>query len=498
MTQKLQLDAPSASASSRDPMKSDKIPWKLIASDLKRYPHFDSVISSDQAIALATNKARVSSHAFFPFMLYEQKWKKFRNSKTKSQIKIREIRYAARADAYIYSYYRYLLKNLYETKLQEYELENTAIAYRRVIDPVTGLGKSNINFAKEAFDRIRMIGNCCVIALDISAFFESIDHNYLKQVWMQILGVDKMPPDHYKVFKAITKYSVVDKVEAYRRLGHFGAKYRIKKSVIEGYTTHYKKVPKQLCTGYEFRQKIAGGDGSRSLVRKNWKNYGIPQGSPISDLLANMYMINFDYRINRITKNLMGYYTRYSDDILIILPSDASISNTMIGAVRSELRKIGNEVKIKDKKTQIFEYKNNTNFQDYKSVSGPNSAGIEYLGFRYDGKKVYLKNGTISSLNRKIKNTIKARVKKFMQMNPTFDLATAKDKFNTALVKQKFGRVEKWHDKKSKVNNWTFRTYALKADRIFGAIGKPITKQLRRQKWLISYETEKAFKRHFR
>ena len=48
---------------------------------------------------------------------------------------------------------------------------------------------------------------------------------------------------------------------------------------------------------------------------------GIPQGSPISGTLANIYMLEIDKIIAEYIDNLNGYYIRYSDDFIIIIPN---------------------------------------------------------------------------------------------------------------------------------------------------------------------------------
>ncbi|HEX8015252.1 MAG TPA: reverse transcriptase domain-containing protein, partial [Flavobacterium sp.] len=46
---------------------------------------------------------------------------------------------------------------------------------------------------------------------------------------------------------------------------------------------------------------------------------GIPQGLPISAVLANLYLFDFDLDIvNRWVKPHNVYYRRYSDDIFIV------------------------------------------------------------------------------------------------------------------------------------------------------------------------------------
>lgn len=56
------------------------------------------------------------------------------------------------------------------------------------------------------------------------------------------------------------------------------------------------------------------------MIVKNPNSYGIPQGSPISALLANVYMLDVDKKVYEIVAAQNGMYMRYSDDFIIILP----------------------------------------------------------------------------------------------------------------------------------------------------------------------------------
>src|SRR5436190_2141766 len=102
--------------------------WSLSDGDLKRYPHFDSCISTKAAISLATDSARVATHPFYPFMLYDQGWTRFAEKGKAGTRKARPIRYAARGDAYIFGYYRYLLSEPYEAALAAHNLQNAVLA----------------------------------------------------------------------------------------------------------------------------------------------------------------------------------------------------------------------------------------------------------------------------------------------------------------------------------------------------------------------------------
>ena len=91
--------------------------WALKERDLKRYPHFDSLISLAEAKALATDRDRVATHKFYPFIRYIQRWNRFAKKGQPGKPKERPIRYAARRDSCIFSYYRHVLSERYEAEL---------------------------------------------------------------------------------------------------------------------------------------------------------------------------------------------------------------------------------------------------------------------------------------------------------------------------------------------------------------------------------------------
>jgi len=56
-----------------------------------------------------------------------------------------------------------------------------------------------------------------------------------------------------------------------------------------------------------------------------WTDIGIPQGSPMSAVLSNIYMIDFDKRLNQLAIQKGFLYKRYCDDILIVCAQEVSI-----------------------------------------------------------------------------------------------------------------------------------------------------------------------------
>jgi RNA-directed DNA polymerase len=140
-----------------------------------------------------------------------------------------------------------------------------------------------------------------------------------------LLNVDFLPTDHYAVFRAITKFSQVDRDELYKALGlhprrpRAGGKHRV-------------------CTAQEFRDIIRG----RGLIAVNRTGKGIPQGSPISAVLSNIYLLEFDARIQALVSAQGGFYRRYCDDLLVVMPT-AELRAEMLATIRTMLSGLGLE-----------------------------------------------------------------------------------------------------------------------------------------------------------
>jgi len=483
------------------------VAWQLHDIKLKLYPHFDKQLSKEQALALVTNPAAVATHKFYPFIRFEEGWTKFAEKGGKGERKDRELRYAARADSYIYSYYRNLLSQKYEERLAAAGIGECVTAYRRIVDNSTGRGKSNIEHARDVFFEIKKLEECYVIALDITKFFESLDHEKLKTYWSEVIGLGKLPRDHYRVFKSVTSYSVVDKIQLYTALGYIGPKGVDRRGVPKvGYKVAVKDIPLQLCTSVDFRRKVAGKDGCRSLIRRNMKNYGIPQGSPMSDLLANMYMFNFDVEMDGIAKSRGGIYRRYSDDIIFIIKGSEVDARSVAAFVRDKISYYGKKMKIKESKSSIFFFRMAGGRQicelldDEPGRQGRN--GLEYLGFRFDGRKIYLRDKTISGLWRKVSLSARASARSFVKRYSDKTFAEISEEFNYDYMINRFGRIPEFWKFASEYKHWTFWTYARKAVTVFGVDGAPISRQIRYHRSFIRKKCEEelalAYKRHRR
>lgn len=349
------------------------------------YLHFDLPISCVKAKRLVTNPELVARHAFFPLINYSVESKKISKDKTSSRIDVtykeRPIAYSSHVDSHIYAYYAEIISAKYEEKLKELDLCDCVLAFR-------GLGKSNIEFAHQAFEQIKNMGECSAVALDFSKFFDTLDHELLKQSWATILGSSKLPQDHFNVFKSITKFSKVNKVELYNEL-----------SISHNNPKHGRN---RVCSSKDFRDIVR----AKKLIKINPDSFGIPQGSPISALLSNIYMLEFDSEMNRYVKMHGGKYYRYCDDMLFIVPT--GLKKTVAGFAQKKVN--GLKVSINPKKTELrtFTKQNEILVADQM---------LQYLGFMFDGENTYIRSSSLARYSEKMRRGVRLAKKTMIKYN---------------------------------------------------------------------------------
>lgn len=85
---------------------------------------------------------------------------------------------------------------------------------------------------------------------------------------------------------------------------------------------------------------------------------GIPQGTAVSAVLANVYMIDFDEWLAKLCEKEGGLYRRYSDDFIIVLPqkqfSEESVKTFAMGVIQRSKTELG--LKIESTKTKLYSY----------------------------------------------------------------------------------------------------------------------------------------------
>ena len=347
----------------------------------KGYLHFDYPISDSteefgKIERYITSSDNVARHSFYPFINYEISSRKItRNDKGKliPKSKPRPIAFASHLDSQIYAYYSKLLNKHYETEVHKRGIGDSVLAFR-------SLGMSNIDFAKQAFDRIRQFGECGVVAVDISGFFNNLDHEILKRIWCKLLSIDRLPKDHFNVFKSITKFSLVSKDEVYEQ-------FSISKN-------NPRDGRKRICTAKEFRDQVR----KNGLISGNpKKTKGIPQGSAISALLSNIYMMDFDEKITEVVSEINGVYFRYCDDMLFIVPHEftAGIEQQVMDEI-AEL-----QLDINTDKTEVRE------FRSTRASGTVSDKPLQYLGFTFDGQQVLIRSAALARYSERMKRGVR-------------------------------------------------------------------------------------------
>jgi len=351
--------------------------------------HFDSPISYKNANTFVKNSTFVQRHSFFPFLTFNLKFYKYKKDSTTNEMiryqKDRSICYSAHLDNCIYSYYSKNLSEKYESMIKKDNFSNSILAFRKIDK------KNNVAFAKQAFDDIKIFGECNVFAIDFSDFFGTLDHSLLKDKWYKVLNVPRLPSDHYNIFKSLTKYSLVNKDKIYDL-------FKISKN-------NPKNRPKRICNINDFRNKVR----KENYIKQNPKindKIGIPQGSSLSALLSNIYLIDFDKDISEYVEKISGKYYRYCDDILIITPLNEC--NNTKDFVYNMIKK--EKLIINPEKTKISLFQLNGN---KLSSLKP----LQYLGFIFDGENIYIRSSSISNFYRRMKKGVKLAKSSMIKFN---------------------------------------------------------------------------------
>lgn len=376
---------------------------KAITKSRKNYSHFDYRVDLSNCKDYISDPNKVAEHGFYPFIHYKKQTIKYNGKTRQKKTKNRDICYAAHLDRCIYQYYSYILNELYNSCVYQNGISDVPIAYR------TDLGKSNIYFAHKAFEYIRTHKPCYIMIGDFTGFFDNLDHSYLKQMWCQLIGCPCLPQDHYNIYKNVTKYSTWDRSDIL---------------ALNGLEDNQKGIDKlnkkeRVLTTEQFNH-------NKAQIHKNQSKYGIPQGSSISAVLANLYMMDIDKQIHDTIHPLEGMFMRYSDDFIVILPVHEQEKDMEV--IKSITRMINDTpgLTLQPEKTQYFycdeSHLTNCGEQFHTNADSRNSA-VCFLGFSFDGNKVSIRSKTITKyyyrMYRKAKNIVKAREKQPQDDRPS-------------------------------------------------------------------------------
>ena len=330
------------------------------------YVHFDAPVGNAFAQKVL-DRAFVAKHSWLPLIFYIKRTKRYKASKRKTVFKDRPIMYASHRDACILSKYAWELTTALDAHCKALGLGQHVIAYRK-------LGRGNYDFSADVFNFVRARPISVVLCYDITGFFDNLDHRILKERLKRVLELGELAQDWFAVFRHVTQYKVIERAELAAH-SRFGPRLSM-------------KLREPLAT-------IAELLAERIQIKRNPKRVGITQGTPISSVFSNLYMIDIDQAMVGLCKERGALYQRYSDDILVVCdPEDeALINSTMEALIKSHL------LEIKPEKTErtVFDKLDPHAFQ--------------YLGFDISPDGAVIRPGSLGRQWRKVRRSI-ARTKK--------------------------------------------------------------------------------------
>ncbi len=326
----------------------------------RTYRHLDVPVGLGFAKELDA-AADAGAHSFLPLIRYERFTKRYRPKKNKTEEKPRTIMYPSHRDGCVLARYAHDLGQILEAKYYTGPLSACVIAYRK-------LGKANYDFAREVIDAAKAMAPCTVLCFDVTKFFDTLDHALLKRRLKEALGVVELPKDWFAIFRQMTKFHYVEREDLTNRFpGGF-------------------RGPRNRPIATIAQVKAAG-----VAIHGNPDKFGIPQGTPISAVLSNLYMVDFDAALITYCTSIGAVYRRYCDDILIVCPTaEATDAEAYVKA------------RIADEKIKL-----NNDKTERRLFDGSDERVAQYLGFKLSGAGARLRESSLSRQWRKLRRSIR-------------------------------------------------------------------------------------------
>jgi RNA-directed DNA polymerase len=326
------------------------------------YGHFDVPVGLKWAESI--NPYLVARHAWSPLIHYVKETKRYKVAERKTVPKKRDIMFASHRDAAILAKYSADLVCRLDAWYNDVGLNNVAIAYR-------SLGKSNYHFAKVVQDYVRSHDPVMILCFDVTGFFDNIEHGRLKIRLKWLLDVAELPDDWYKVFRFITKYRCI-------------ARDDLKKDEL---------IASRMARG-SARRPIATIEEIKAAaipIQHNANKHGIPQGTPISASMSNLYMAEFDLKLKTAAEECGALFQRYSDDILVACsPGQADALEALVLASLAE-----EALEVQPKKTERC------------LLTGKDRLTFQYLGYHMGYVGAQIRPGSLSKQWRSAKRAIR-------------------------------------------------------------------------------------------
>ncbi|ASR08876.1 hypothetical protein CHY08_18235 [Rhizobium leguminosarum bv. viciae] len=389
------------------------------------YRHFDRQVARSFAGKI-TGPGFVSQHSFSPLIHYIKSEKRYKPIDHKTKAKDRSIMFASHRDACILSYYAWLLNQRLEANYAAGGIGDNVIAYR-------ALGKGNYHFASDVYRYARDKAPVAILAYDVTKFFDTLDHRLLKTRLRKILGVESLADDWFKVFRYMTKFRFV-RLDDLRAHPSFAERLK-------------KKTKEPIATILEVKDVGIP-------IQGNPNAFGIPQGTPISATLSNLYMLDFDVEMSAFCHSIGALYRRYSDDILVV----CKVENAREVEIKIEELLEADRLQINRDKIEVSEF-------DPANAVLASQRSAQYLGFTFHQDGAAIRPSSLSRQWRKMRKGFRR----------TRDVATK------AIAQGKASKVytKKLRKRFTSVAARNFSSYARRSARLF-ANGDLILRQLRR------------------
>lgn len=417
-------------------------PRRVTPSRLKvrNYAHFDDPLGEAQLGALIITPESVAKNSFLPLLGYEKTSRKidFDVFPPLAIQKSRPIRYAGHLDSAIYATYALALSERYEDVLARQGIGDVVLAYRG------GIGY-NVPFARSLFNEIGERGDCLVLCLDLSKFFDTLDHKILRSRLLSVLEADRLSDDWHAIIQRLTRFEYVDAEALTKRLG--------------------KAKGRRICGVDTFREVV------RPLIQRNANPRGIPQGTPLSGLLANIYMLDFDATLRGWVHERGGSYRRYSDDIAVVLPTP-DLEADFMAFIREQVSRIG-----------LILNEDKTCRTEFVRVSGqpvPVGDQLQYLGFTFDGNNIRIRPESMKAFYARMKRNVRRYVRAAKRKG------IAPDQIRRRVI---VGRFTHWGD------NRNFVQYAYRAARELDSTA--IRRQLRNHVSILDRYWQKMIDKYY-
>lgn len=377
--------------------------------------------------------------------------------------------YASHLDNYIYKYYGLELNESYNNYLNNNDFDDSSVAYRTNKD-----GKCNIDFAAEVINFIKNTDSCYVYIGDFTGFFDNLNHKYLKKMILSLYENKSIPKHQYEIFKNITKFSYIDKKDIDFFTNDSNGKYK----------RGYQKAFKKMSDFRRFKKEISTVDSLYKVLRQNPDDYGIPQGTAISAIYSNVYMLDADKKIKQIISKNNGMYRRYSDDYIVILPNITENEFLIIKENIEDTLRNEASLTIHPDKTQVMIFDNGK----LLDLITKEETTLDYLGFTFDGEIVKMREKSIYNFYRTAYELI----------NKGVVISKQKGHARLTYKRKLYQKYHRFGERTDKIYKYkprpygTFISYAYKCQKIFDKISPNTTNRMKKQ---ISNHEKKLEKR---